>query len=69
MDYITNRSQLSVLLIFCALLGNHIAAFISEVGQSRVDLNKRRSTAWLQEHSLRISHAFIAGRNDERLEN
>lgn len=69
MDYIADRSQLSIFLIFYALLGNHVSAFFSIVGLSRVDPYKRCSAAWLQEHSLCASHAFIAGRKDERLEN
>ena len=69
MDYITNRSQLRILLVFCALLGDHVAAFVSVVRLSWVDLYKRCSAAWFHEHSLRVSHAFVAGRDDEGLKN
>ena len=64
MDYIANRSQLSILLVFCALLGDHVAAFFTEFGLSRVDPYRRRSAARFQEHSLNVSHAFIAGRDN-----
>lgn len=47
MDYIAHRSQLSIFLVFCALLGDHVAAFLSEVGLPRVDPYKRRSAARL----------------------